>query len=106
MRESEGYPFHHNLVDQSDNYMSFRNIHGGNSSSRSEIIEENVSVFVRIRPPFDSEMKDLVLDPSPHGHKMTDQWQCTFTDNKDYQLVELSLPKEKRRVYSFDRVYD
>lgn len=77
LRESENFPFNNNLIDQSqthtDNYMSFRNIHGA-SSSRSEIVEENVNVFVRIRPPFESEVKDLVFDPSPYGHQVTNQW--------------------------------
>lgn len=64
-------------------------------------------MFVRVRPPFQHEIDDKVFDPrvGPHGEHSDSQWQCTFTDLRDPQYVELMIPKEVPKEFQFDRVF-
>jgi len=64
---------------------------------------ENVQVFIRIRPPFQSEIDDYIFNP---GSEDDQQWKCTFYDGQSPQLIELSIPKEVPKEFTFDRVFN
>jgi hypothetical protein len=78
IRDSDNFTHVPAYPEMAENYVSFRN-----AEYQSARAEENVSVYVRIRPPFQSEIDDKVFDPQPNGQSNTDQWQCTFTNEQD-----------------------
>ena len=91
-------------LDTEEQYASFANQKG----RAAEPQEENVQVFLRIRPPFQHEVEDTVFDPTvgQPGSTVDAQWSCTFTTQHDPQVIELMVPKERTRQYQFDHVFD
>ena len=102
IRDSDNFTHVPNYIETAEKYVSFRN----NTSSQQKVEEENVKCFVRVRPPFKQEVDDIVFDPGLNGEQMSDQWQCTFTDQYDNRFIELEVPKERKRTYFFDSVFD